>query len=120
MKRVDDSVFGEEQSLLLDHGIMIQPKGEQGADLLSRLARVMISVNMLLQACNSCKSDAGLLLTPSCASKPPSYTILARSSTLRILLLVSMPYENTCCPTIVVRLFCTSWRTQVCFSEMHL
>jgi len=45
VKRVDDSVFGEEQSLLLDHGIMIQPKGEQGADLLSRLARVMISVS---------------------------------------------------------------------------
>ena len=49
--KVDDKVFGEEQSLLLDHGIMIQPKGEQGtdvlskqgADLLSRLARVMIS-----------------------------------------------------------------------------
>jgi len=123
VKRVDDSVFGEEQSLLLDHGIMIQPKGEQGADLLSRLARVMISVYMLLRACNSCKSDAGLPLTPACASEPPShlsYTILARSSTLKILLLVSMQYENTCCLTIGVRLFCTSWRTQVCFSEMHL
>ena len=49
VKRVDDKGFGEDQGLLLDAGIFIEPKAQHGeeeqTDLLGRVARVMMQLD---------------------------------------------------------------------------